>query len=351
MIERNVSAQTKLIDDLLDVSRIITGKLRLSIRPVSLIAVIEAALDMVRPGANAKQIRLEADFDPNASSVSGDPDRLQQVVSNLLVNAVKFTPAGGKVQVRLFLRQGESWIEVTDTGEGVHSDFLPHIFDRFRQADSSSRRSHGGLGIGLAIVRHVVELHGGGVSATSAGRHQGATFSLRLPRSAIVETPTVDTEPDGAEPPAQAAVDLRGVCVLVVDDEPDGREAVAKVLEFRGAEVMTAASVREALELLQQSPPHVLVSDIGLPDEDGYDLIRKVRELENQEVRSIPALALTAFAREEDSLRSLAAGFQQHASKPIEPQTLAALVARLARHAPPPPDTAAAGLAALLSEL
>jgi signal transduction histidine kinase/DNA-binding response OmpR family regulator len=349
VIERNVSAQTKLIDDLLDVSRIITGKLRLSIRPVSLIAVIEAALDMVRPGANAKQIRLVADLDPNASAVSGDPDRLQQVVSNLLVNAVKFTPAGGDVRVRLFLQQGQSWIEVADTGEGVQPDFLPHIFDRFRQADSSSRRSHGGLGIGLAIVRHVVELHGGGVSATSAGRHQGATFALHLPRSAIAEAATVETEPAGAAPPA--AVDLRGVCVLVVDDEPDGREAVAKALEFRGAEVMTAANVREALELLQQSPPHVLVSDIGLPDEDGYDLIRQVRELENQDVRSIPALALTAFAREEDSLRSLAAGFQQHASKPIEPQTLAALVARLARHAPPPPDTTAAGLATLLSEL
>lgn len=350
VIERNVSAQTKLIDDLLDVSRIITGKLRLSIRSVSLISVIEAALDMVRPAANAKRIRLNAELDPNASAVAGDPDRLQQVISNLLVNAIKFTPAGGEVRVRLFSQQGESRIELIDTGEGVHPEFLPYIFDRFRQADSTRRRSHGGLGIGLAIVRHLVELHGGSVSATSAGRHRGATFAIHLPRSAVAETPMVDAEQGCEAPPEPAAVDLRGICVLVVDDEPDGRDAVAKVLESRGAKVTTAACVREALELLRQSPPHVLVSDIGLPDEDGYDLIRKVRELEGQEARSIPALALTAFAREEDSQRSLAAGFQQHASKPIEPNRLAALVDRLARHEPTPVPPSA-GLAPLLSDL
>ena len=359
IIERNVLSQAKLIDDLLDVSRIITGKLRLSVRPISLIAVIEAAIDVVRPGANAKGVSIDAELDPDASAVVGDPDRLQQVVWNLLVNAVKFTPAGGNVSVGLTRVDSRIQIQVSDTGEGISPEFLPHIFDRFRQADSSSKRSHGGLGLGLAIVRHVVELHGGSVSASSGGRQQGATFCVQLPVAAIV-SPDHHLHPHGSNNRAAAApaapVKLDGLRVLVVDDEADGREAIAKVLELRGAEVVAAANVREALALLKSSPPDVLVSDIGLPEQDGYDLIRLVRELDDDQGRHVPAIALTAFAREEDSMRALSAGFQLHASKPIEPGVLTSLVGRLAgRSAGPAPaassEDPAASLSALFSEL
>ncbi len=358
IIERNVLAQAKLIDDLLDVSRIITGKLRLSIRPMSLISVIEAALDVVRPSAGAKGVRLEADLDPDASAITGDPDRLQQVVWNLLVNAIKFTPAGGSVRVKLARSGAKSQIQVIDTGEGVNPDFLPHIFDRFRQADSSSKRSHGGLGLGLAIVRHVVELHGGGVSAESLGRNLGTTFFVNLPIAAVASAEhggRSDANHSRQQLAAPATVSLDGLRILVVDDEADGREAIAKVLELRGAEVKTASSVREAVQLLKQSRLDVLVSDIGLPDEDGYDLIQQVREFEDEETRNLPALALTAFAREEDSLRALSAGFQRHASKPIEPSVLTTLVAGLAGRSPEtaalPAPAPAAALSALLSEL
>jgi CheY-like chemotaxis protein/anti-sigma regulatory factor (Ser/Thr protein kinase) len=284
---------------------------------------------------------------------------LQQVVWNLLVNAIKFTPSGGKVSVRLVLNDSKSQIQVADTGEGVAPEFLPHIFDRFRQADSSSKRSHGGLGLGLAIVRHVVELHGGSVSAESEGSNRGTTFFVNLPVAAVASEAHGARSSSAAaartHASAYAAVNLQGLRVLVVDDEPDGREAIAKVLELRGAEVTAASTVREALSLLKQSPPDVLVSDIGLPDEDGYDLFRMVRELDDVEAKHVPALALTAFAREEDCLRALSAGFQQHASKPIEPAALAVLVARLAgRLTEPPPGAqsdAAASLSALLSGL
>ncbi|HEV7223053.1 MAG TPA: response regulator [Pirellulales bacterium] len=358
IIERNVLSQAKLIDDLLDVSRIITGKLRLSIRPISLGSVIEAALDVVRPAANAKGIRLETALDPEASAVSGDPDRLQQVVWNLLVNAIKFTPSGGVVSVRLGRNDSKSQIQVSDTGEGVPAEFLPHIFDRFRQADSSSKRSHGGLGLGLAIVRHVVELHGGNVSAESEGANRGTTFFVNLPVAAVASEGHGARSPAAASrphPSTYAAVDLDGLRVLVVDDEADGREAIAKVLEVRGADVTAVSTVREALSLIKKAAPDVLVSDIGMPDEDGYDLIRMVRELDDAEAKHVPALALTAFAREEDCLRALSAGFQQHASKPIEPAALAVLVARLAgRLAEPSPATPsdpAASFSALLSGL
>jgi signal transduction histidine kinase/DNA-binding response OmpR family regulator len=359
IIERNVLSQAKLIDDLLDVSRIITGKLRLSVRPISMLSVIEAAIDVVRPGANAKGVAIETDLDSEASAVVGDPDRLQQVVWNLLVNAIKFTPAGGGITVRLSRAESKIQVEVSDTGEGISPEFLPHIFDRFRQADSSSKRSHGGLGLGLAIVRHVVELHGGSVSAASDGRHLGATFFVNLPVAAVA-SPEHHSHSESAAHRAPAAapvsVKLDGLRVLVVDDEADGREAIARVLELRGAEVVVASMVREALAVLKDSPPDVLVSDIGLPDEDGYDLIRQVRELDDDRARHVPAIALTAFAREEDSMRALSAGFQLHASKPIEPGVLTSLVARLAGRNPSAApaaasDDAASSLSALFSEL
>lgn len=336
IIERNVLAQAKLIDDLLDVSRIITGKLRLNVRLLSLAAVIEDAIDVVRPAADAKSIRLEAVLDADAGQIAGDPDRLQQVVWNLLVNAVKFSPVGGRVRISLSRHESRSRIEVVDNGDGIDPHVLPHIFDRFRQADSSTRRSHGGLGLGLAIVRHVVELHGGEVRAASVGPGLGATFVVELPAAGIVaEEPTPRTGlamPDVVVPAAE--IDLSDVRVLVVDDEPDGREAIARVLAVYHAQVATASSVREALACFAQSPPEVLISDIGMPGEDGYDLIRQVRELPPGDGGRVPAIALTAFAREEDRLRAIDAGFQIHASKPAQPAELAAAVAKLAGRSP-----------------
>jgi signal transduction histidine kinase/DNA-binding response OmpR family regulator len=343
IIERNVLTQAKLIDDLLDVSRIITGKLRLNVRPVSLIAVIEAALEVVRPAADARAIQIQTSLDSSAAQLSGDPDRLQQVVWNLLVNAVKFSPNGGKVCISLSREESRSRIQVSDSGEGISTDILPHIFDRFRQADSSTRRAHGGLGLGLAIVRHVVELHGGAVRADSAGPGCGATF--------VVELPVAAPAPEGREPlpPAPALQRsallsrdfcLSGVRVLVVDDEPDGRDTIAMLLSTHAAQVTTASSAREALVRLIESPPDVLVSDIGMPEEDGYDLIRQVRRLSHVEAARVPAMALTAFAREEDRLQALSAGFQMHVTKPIEPAELVRSIARLAGrgHSSPAPN-------------
>lgn len=329
IIERNVLAQARLIDDLLDVSRIIAGKLRLNVRHVSLVSVVEAALDVVRPTADAKQIRLTADLESGTGQVLGDADRLQQVVWNLLMNAVRFTPAGGEVRVRLRREGHQAQIEVSDTGEGIAPAFLHRIFDRFRQADSSTKRTHGGLGLGLAIVRHVVELHGGSVRAHSDGPGQGATFWVHLPIVAVAGD-ELPHEPIGnAEPSANEASDLFGLRVLVVDDEADGRQTIAAVLEHRGAVVETAASAPEAFECIRSGPPDVLVSDIAMPGEDGYDLIKRIRAM-GSEAGRVPAVALTAFAREEDAQRALAAGFQRHASKPIRPAKLVALVAELA---------------------
>ncbi|MGH7137442.1 MAG: ATP-binding protein, partial [Pirellulales bacterium] len=339
VIERNVLAQAKLIDDLLDVSRIITGKLKLSVQRLSLAGVIEAAIDVVRPAANAKGIELVTSLDDRAAA-SGDPDRLQQVVWNLLVNAIKFSPPGGAVRVNLTRNESRSRIEVADSGEGIAPEFLPHIFDRFRQADSSTRRSHGGLGLGLAIVRHVVELHGGSIHAYSDGPDRGATFVVELPITAMLAE-AHDVHPASLPPrqPALPAADasLAGVRVLIVDDEPDGRDTIAKMLTVYEAQVTTASSAREARTLFEQSPPDVLISDIGMPDEDGYDLIRCLRRLPPSEGGGVPAIALTAFAREEDRLQALAAGFQVHATKPIEPAELIAAVQRLAGRAPPEP--------------
>jgi signal transduction histidine kinase/ActR/RegA family two-component response regulator len=333
-IERNGRAQSQIIDDLLDVSRIITGKLRLKLRRVDLRAVIEAAIDAVRPAAGAKGIHIDYRADPAVPVVQGDPDRLQQVVWNLLSNAVKFTPGEGRVEVRLERQGGRARIQVADTGIGIRRDFLDYVFDRFRQADSSSTRAHGGLGLGLSIVRHLVELHGGTVRAESGGEGRGATFTVEIPLAPPPHAAAAPASPPRTEVPLapEAARELQGLRVLLVDDEPDAREMVSHLLEPLGARIVATASAAEALEALQRGKIDVLVADIGMPDEDGYALIRKIRELDGA-LREIPAIALTAYAGDGDRQRALAAGFQMHLPKPVEPQALAAAVAAVARGA------------------
>jgi PAS domain S-box-containing protein len=334
-IERNARAQAQLIEDLLDVSRIITGKLRIDVRPVDPNSFIEAAVEAVRPAAEAKGVRLQKVMDTGLATVSGDPVRLQQVVWNLLSNAIKFTPRGGRVQLRLERINSHVEIAVSDTGAGIAPDFLPHVFDRFRQADQKITRQHSGLGLGLAIVRHLVELHGGSVRAESRGEGYGSTFTVLLP-AAPVYTPEASEErvhPAARETlPAFGCPDrLDGLRVLVVDDEQDTREMLKAGLGHCGAEVTTAGSAAEAFAELQKSPPDVLISDIGMPDEDGYALMRKVRELPAAQGGKVPAIALTAYARTEDRLQALRAGYQMHVTKPVELTELAAVVASLAK--------------------
>ncbi|HEX5733236.1 MAG TPA: ATP-binding protein [Blastocatellia bacterium] len=339
-IERNARAQAQLIEDLLDVSRIITGKLRLDIRPVEPVAVINAAIDAIRPAADAKQVRIETVLDPWAGIVSGDPDRLQQVLWNLLSNAIKFTPKDGSVQIRLERVNSHIEITVSDTGQGIAPEFLPFVFDRFRQADSALTRAHGGLGLGLAIVRHLVEMHGGTVHAESEGEDRGATFTVTLPLRAIVHQEQESPEPQHLEASVMTAdmsfncpPDLRGVRVLVVDDEEDARRLLTAVLEQCDANIRTCASVEEALAEIEEWEPDVLVSDIEMPGEDGYALVRKVRELESERGGWLPAVALTAHARAEDRMRVLSSGYQMHVSKPVEPAELAVVIASLAGRA------------------
>ncbi len=336
-IERNARSQARLIEDLLDVSRIITGKLRLEIQPVELSAVIQAAVDVIRPAADAKGIRLQLLLDSNAGPVSGDPQRLQQIVWNLLSNAVKFTPKGGRVQVRLERVNSHIEIIVSDTGPGIDPDFQPFIFERFRQADTSYTRKHGGLGLGLALVRHLVELHGGTISTQSSGKDQGATFMVTLPL--IIAHDTGRFNPDVVEQEevrhATAAISdsptrLDGLHLLVVEDEPDAREVMKLMLEQCGARVTIAANAAEGFELLERSKPDVLISDIEMYGEDGYSLIRKVRATESAQ-SDIAAIALTAHARAEDRLRALAAGFDAHVSKPVELIELATVIASVTR--------------------
>jgi PAS domain S-box-containing protein len=337
-IVRNAKLQTQLIDDLLDVSRIISGQMRLDVRPLEMVPVIEAALEAVRPAAEARQIQLRRVLDPLAGPVAGDPARLQQVVWNLLSNAVKFTPKGGKVEVRLERVNSHVEVIVADNGLGIDADFLPQVFDRFRQRDASTTRRHSGLGLGLAIVRHLVELHGGTVRVKSPGEGRGSTFTVLLPVSVAHLTPMDGTR---VHPTAEATdasacqedptLNLKGIRVLVVDDEPDARETLQQILEHCDAEVRTAGSAAEALAVLETWQPHVLLSDIGMPGEDGYSLMRRVRELPPERGGRTPAAALTAFARGEDRRRALLAGFQMHVAKPVEVQELAAVVANLAR--------------------
>ncbi|HEV7858137.1 MAG TPA: response regulator [Pyrinomonadaceae bacterium] len=331
-IERNARAQSQLIDDLLDVSRIITGKLSLDTHPVALAPIIEAAINSVRPTAEAKNIQLKTELDHATGMVAGDGNRLQQVVWNLFSNAVKFTPDGGQVLVRLQRINSHAEIMVSDTGQGISAEFLPHVFDRFRQADGTTTRTHGGLGLGLAIVRHLVELHGGTVRADSPGAGKGAAFIVNLP---LIDSGMGPGEVErahklngDAEPPDRYSA-LDGLRVLVVDDEADTRDLIAAVLTRGGAEVQTAATASEALEALESWVPDVLVSDIGMPGEDGYAFIKKVRELDAKQPGWIPALALTAYANVEDRMHALSAGFQMHMSKPLDPGELLTVVASL----------------------
>jgi PAS domain S-box-containing protein len=330
-IERNARAQTQLIEDLLDMNRIISGKIRLDVQLVNVGKVVHTAIESVRPAAEAKGIKLRAILDPMAEPVSGDPNRLQQVVWNLLSNAVKFTPKEGKIDALLQRINSHIEIMVHDSGQGISAEFLPHVFERFRQADSSTTRKHAGLGLGLAIVKQLVELHGGTVHADSPGEGLGATFVVRLPLAPVRHS-------DDREHPTtrrNGVIDcgefnLEGVTVLVVDDEPDARQLIRQVLTHCYANVILAASATEALELLKTQKPQVLVSDIGMPETDGYAFIRSVRSLPADAGGRTPAIALTAFARSEDRTRAMIAGYQVHVSKPIEPHELLATVASLA---------------------
>ena len=335
-IERNAQSQNQLIGDLLDFSRIISGKIRLDVGRVEPASVIAAAVDVMTPAADAKGIRLQSILDPRAGPVSGDPERLQQVMWNLLSNSVKFTPRGGRVQVRLSRVDSSVEITVSDTGQGIAPEFLPYVFERFRQADNTTTRRHTGLGLGMAITKHLVELHGGTVRAESPGEGLGATFVVRLPVM-ILHTPDPALEgsaahlaptPDEARP-QQPAARLDGIHVLVVDDERDALELLTTVLTQSGAVVTTAAGAAEALEKIQTAEPDLLVSDIEMANEDGYSLIRKVRVWEAERGRRIPAIALTAHARPSDRLRALADGFQIHMPKPVEPAELVLAIANL----------------------
>lgn len=331
-IERNAQAQTQLIEDLLDISRIIRGNIRLNLRPTDLIPIIHAALDTVRPTASTKSIQIEAQLAPIVGLVSGDPDRIQQIVWNLLSNAVKFTPEGGRVEIRLEQVDSRAQIQVIDTGKGIDPDFLPYVFDRFRQADATTTRTQGGLGLGLAIVRNLIELHGGKASVASQGEGKGATFTVQLPLLPVIpsiselEELSVQRQTDW-----ETTLNLNGLKILAVDDEADTREFLKTALEQFGASVTVAASSHETFQLLQTVKPDVLLSDIGMPGEDGYTLIRRVRSLPPEEGGQIPAVALTAYAREDDRLHALAAGFQMHIPKPIEPIQLLVVIDRLAR--------------------
>jgi PAS domain S-box-containing protein len=329
-IDRNARAQTQLIEDILDVSRIVAGKLSLDVRAVDLSAVIEGALDSVRHAADAKGVRLVTEIARTVGPFEGDPDRLQQVAWNLLANAIKFSTRGGTVRVRLRQDADHAEISVQDDGLGIKPEFLPHVFERFRQADSSSTRPHGGLGLGLAIVRHLVELHGGSVDVSSAGEGKGATFTVRLPLQEGNAEPEVPRRPAAAT----AAPQLSGVDVLVVEDEADARELIRTMLEQLGAGVVTAASAKEGLAALDQGPLHVLLSDIEMPGMDGYSFMRAVRERPVDRGGQIPAAALTAYARPEDRDAALRAGFQLHVAKPVQPAELAAVVSSLAGRKP-----------------
>lgn len=339
-IQRNARIQSQLIDDILDVSRIISGKLKLETQPLELSSIIEAAVESILPAAQGKEIRLQRVLDSDSSMISGDRNRLQQIVWNLLSNAVKFTPKGGRVQIRLERINSHIEIIVSDSGIGISPEVLPFIFDRFRQADSATTRQHGGLGLGLAIVRHLVEMHGGTVEAESGGEGSGSTFTVKLP---LITLRSVEVSPEKSKErehptsnrdvPFECTPELEGLHVLVVDDEEDGRALVTVVLEKCGAKVTEADSAAAGLKLLQELRPDILLSDLGMPGEDGYSLIKKVRALSVEQGGITPAAALTAYARVEDRMKVLRAGFQIHLPKPVEPAELIAVVANLSgRH-------------------
>jgi signal transduction histidine kinase/ActR/RegA family two-component response regulator len=331
-IVRNANAQVQLIDDLLDVSRVSTGKMRLDVRSVELRLVVEAALDAVRPAAEAKGIRLESMLDPRVGAVNGDPDRLRQVVWNLLLNAVKFTPRGGDVRIRLQRMDQHVEIVVSDTGVGIRPDVLPFVFERFRQGDSSSTRAHSGLGLGLALVKHLVELHGGNVDAHSDGEGKGATFVVQLPIPTSDARPAPVTQKEASVVSLEGgshAVRLDGIRVLVVDDDEDGLDLATAILTGAGAVVKTCRAAPEALELVRRWRPDVLLSDIEMPGEDGYSLIRNVRALGARDGGEVPAVALTAYGGVDDRVRALNAGYSMHIPKPVDPQELTTIIAGL----------------------
>lgn len=338
VIERNARAQQRIIEDLLDMNRILSGKVRLDVQKVELGAVLEASIAAVRPSADAKGIRLHAILDPVCKPVSGDPQRLQQVFWNLLSNAVKFTPRGGRIDVVMQRVNSHLEVSVTDNGTGITPEFLPHVFDRFRQADASTTRNYGGLGLGLAIVKHLVEMHGGTVAAKSPGPDLGATFAIVLPVSALS-----DNAPDLGSGETRRSDDrpklpaLSEISVLVVDDDEDSRLLIAKTLTKAGASVRAAKSVDEALQLVAEQCPHVLVSDVGMPGKNGYELIETLRSRPASEGGKIPAIALTAYARVEDRVRALCSGFQILLPKPADGIELIATVGSLAAHVQPSP--------------
>ncbi|MEP0957512.1 ATP-binding protein [Microcoleus sp. FACHB-1515] len=322
-IERNAKLQTQLIEDLLDISRVLQGKLTLNVKPVDLATVISAAEETMLLAAEAKSIQIQTELEPSSKLVLGDPNRLQQVVWNLLSNAVKFTPREGQVHVKLQYDETTAQIMVKDSGKGISSDFLPYVFEYFRQADSSITRRFGGLGLGLAIVRQIVELHGGTVAAESAGEGQGATFTVRLPLPKIVSVR------NAIDPPACGHSDLSSVHVLVVEDEADTRELIKIILEQYGATVTAVASAKEALNTFVQRSPDILVSDIGMPDVDGYSFISQFRSMQEPHKKIIPAIALTAYVGEYNQRQALQAGFQTHLAKPVDPGALAKAILSL----------------------
>jgi PAS domain S-box-containing protein len=331
-IERNVRAQAQIVSDLLDMSRIISGKIHLEVQLLSLHEVIHNAIEAVRTSADAKKLRIHTLLDSSVGFVRGDPSRLQQILWNLLTNAVKFTPPGGRIQVVLERVNSHVEVVVEDTGIGIGADFLPFVFERFRQADAAMTRRHGGLGIGLSIVKTLVELHGGSVRVKSAGQNQGTTFVIALPVSQVTEEEVERSQrlPVLADPlEAIELPGLSGASVLVVDDEPDGRQLMVRILEGRGARVTAVAGGAEALDLLKRLQFDILVSDIGMPGLDGYELMRRARSLDSSRPGPIPAIAVTAYARAEDRQRSLLAGYQMHLAKPVEARELIAGIASL----------------------
>lgn len=333
-IERNAIAQAQLVEDLLDVSRIVSGKMRLDLKEVDLPRVVEAAVDSVRPAMEAKNIRFQPAIDPSASQVMGDPNRLQQVIWNLLSNAIKFTPRGGRVQLILARVNSHIELSVSDSGLGIEPSFLPFLFQRFYQADGTSTRNQGGLGLGLAICRHLVELHGGTIEAFSEGLGQGATFKVQLPVLPL-RIPWAEARAAHATPARRLAFErppeLQGLKVLVVDDQPDARELLVAVMTRCGATAIEASSSMEGLGQVVTARPDVIISDIGMPEEDGYSFIRRVRKLAADAGGRTPAAALTAYARAEDRRQAMQAGFEMHVPKPVEPAELVTVVATLAR--------------------
>jgi signal transduction histidine kinase/ActR/RegA family two-component response regulator len=332
-IERNAVAQAKLIDELLDVSRIISRKLRLSLRALDLRAIVEATADSLRPAAEAKGLTLSVVVDPEPLPIMGDSDRLAQIVSNLVGNAIKFTPAGGRVTLTLTNVEGTATLSVSDDGIGIRPEFLEFVFDRFRQADGSRTRTHGGLGLGLAIVHHLVELHGGAVTVASDGVGKGTVLTVTVP---LVAEGTLGVLRGSDRPAPGPLSTLAGVHVVVVDDEQDARDLVAAVLEQAGAVVTSVGSAEEAMHAIHERPPSLLVSDIGMPGEDGYALIARVRALPAESGGLVPAVAVTAFTREDDRARALRAGYNAHVAKPIDPAALVTLVSNVTTHGSTP---------------